>query len=160
LVYVYTGERLAEFSEDAGRIAPSRGCLAPGPVDRDRRQLVASGFARTRGALPRGMALSLSPVPAVPGGPPEGIGLLLDGNWSNGATRTRYASARVVLHRASAHTVRRLAQPIFERSAEIALEVPPNEGHVMSTETLTAAYNGAHPGAPPVLDRWSAGSTG
>ncbi|TMA34223.1 MAG: hypothetical protein E6J83_18380, partial [Deltaproteobacteria bacterium] len=62
LVYVYTGERLAEFSKDAGRIVPSRGCLGLGPVDRDRRQLVASGFARTRGALPQGVALSLEPV--------------------------------------------------------------------------------------------------
>ena len=164
LVYVYAGERLAEFSKDAGRIVPSRGCLDLGPVDRDRRQLVASGFAHTRGALPRGVALSLSPVPGVPGGPPEGIGLLLDGNWSNGGSRTRYASARVVLHRAPVHTVRRLAQPIFERSAEIALDVPPNvspnEGHVMSTETSTAAYNTAHPEAPPVRDTWGAGITG
>ena len=164
LVYVYTGERLAEFSKDAGHIVPSRGCLDLGPVDRDRRQLVASGFARTRGALPQGVALSLNPVPAVPGGPPEGIGLLLDGNWSNGGSRTRYASARVVLHRAPVHTVRRLAQPIFERSAEIALDVPPNvspnEGHVMSTETSTAAYNTAHPEAPPVRDTWGAGITG
>src|SRR5206468_9671377 len=97
-----------------------------------------------RGAWPRGGPRSLNPVPAVPGGPPEGIGLLLDGNWSNGGSRTRHASTRVVLHRAPVHTVRRLAQPIFERSAEIALHVPrnvsPNEGHVMSTQTSTAAH--------------------
>ena len=82
LVYVYTGERLAEFAKDAGHIVPSRGCLDLGPVDRDRRQLVASGFARTRGALPQGVAMSLNPVPAVPGGP---LNVIDKCTYANGA---------------------------------------------------------------------------
>jgi len=158
LVYLYTGEHLGDFSAGTGKIVPSRACLELGPVDRDHRQLIASGTGgRSRGALPRGVALPLSPAPAAPGGPADGIGILLDGNWSNNGSKTGFASARVVLRRAAPHTVRRLAQPILEHGAEIALEVPPNEGRVKSTEESTAAYNAAHPELPPLRDAWGAG---
>ena len=53
LAYLYTGERLSEFP--AGQVIASRGCLDFGPVDRDRRVLVATGAARVVAhALPAG----------------------------------------------------------------------------------------------------------
>src|SRR5262249_30191674 len=104
-----------------------------------------------------GVALRLAPVPATPGGPPDGLGILLDGEWTNSTTRARRASAVVVLRRARPSAVGRIAQPIFERSAELGLEVPP--GAVRSTEDSTAALNAAHPGSPPVRDAWGAGIT-
>ena len=155
LVYLYTGEHLADFPKGRGSVQPSRACLDLGPVDLDRRQLIASGTGQSRGALPRGVALPLAPVPSTPGGAADGIGILLDGNWSNGGSRTGVASARVVLHRAPAHGIRRVARQILERGAEAALDVPPNLGHVMSTETSTAAYNAAHLGDPLLRDAWS-----
>src|SRR5215470_15771784 len=88
----------------------------------------------------------LAPVPATPGGPPDGLGILLDGEWTNSTSRARAASAVVLLHRARPSAVGRIAQPIFERSAELGLEVPP--GAVRSTEDSTAALNAAHPGSP------------
>src|SRR5439155_19379400 len=94
--------------------------------------------------LPRGGALPLAPVPSAPGGAADGIGILLDGNWSSGGSRTGVASARVVLHRAPAHGIRRVARQILERGAEAALDVPPHLDHVSSTATSTAAYNAAH----------------
>ena len=158
LVYVYSGEHLGEFAAEAGRVVQSRGCLDLGPADRDHRQLFATGaMPRVRGALPPGVALRLAPVPAAPGGSPDGLGVLLDGEWTNRTTRTRRASAVVLLRRARPRAVGRVAQPIFERSAELGLEVPP--GTVRSTEDSTAALNAAHPGAPPVRDAWGAGIT-
>ncbi|TMA35475.1 MAG: hypothetical protein E6J79_14945 [Deltaproteobacteria bacterium] len=158
LVYLYTGEHVGDFSTGTEKIVPSRGCLDLGPVDRDRRELIASGTGgRSRAALPKGVALPLSPAPGAPGSAPDSIGILLDGNWSNNGSRTGFASARVVLRRAAPHAVRRLAKPILERGAEIALEVPPNEGRVKSTEESTAAYNVAHPALPPLRDGWGAG---
>jgi len=136
----------------------SRACLDLGPPDRDHRQLFASGAGkRVRGSLPPGVALRLAPVPATPGGPPDGLGILLDGEWTNSTSRARRASAVVVLHRARPSAVGRIAQPIFERSAELGLEVPP--GAVRSTEDSTAALNAAHPGSPAVRDAWGAGIT-
>src|SRR5262249_26589258 len=72
-------------------------------------------------------------------------------------SRARAASAVVLLHRARPSAVGRIAQPIFERSAELGLEVPP--GAVRSAEDSTAALNAAHPGSPPVRDAWGAGIT-
>jgi len=126
LVYQYTGERLAEFAEWEGQVVRSRGCLDLGPADRDRRQLVASGAAiNSRGILPQGLALPLEPTPATPGGPADGIGLLVDGNWVNRGERTRKVSAKVVLERADAEKVQRRLRPILERSAEAGVLVPP-----------------------------------
>ena len=152
LVYLYTGEHLADFPKGRGSVQPSRACLDLGPVDLDRRQLIASGTGQSRGALPRGVALPLAPVPSTPGGAADGIGILLDGNWSNGGSRTGVASARVVLHRAPAHSIRRVARQILERGAETALDVPPNLDHVSSTETSTATYNAAHWSPNPSVD--------
>ena len=158
LVYLYAGEHLDEFSRDAGRIVASRACLDLGPADRDRRQLIASGAAaRSRGALPPGLVLRLAPVPAVPGGTPDGIGLLFDANWVNGTSGTRRGSTRVVLHRARPEDVRRVALPIFETTAELGLRVPP--GLVVSSETSTAALNAARPGEAPLRDAWEPGIT-
>ena len=128
LVYQYTGERLAEFAEWEGRVVRSRGCLDLGPVDRDRRQLVASGAAlNTRGILPQGLVLPLEPVPATPGGAADGIGLLVDGNWVNRGERTRKVAAKVVLERAKPESVQRRLRPILERGAEAGVLVPPFE---------------------------------
>ncbi len=150
LVYLYTGERLAEFAADAGRIVDSRACLDLGPADRDRRQLIFSGAGqRSRGALPAGVALPLAPVPDTPGGAPAGIGILLDANWVNPTTRTGAGATRVVLHRARRGRVTRLAQPLFDRTAEGGLSVPP--GAVRSTEDSTEAL-----GAPRLRDAWTA----
>ena len=158
LVYVYSGEQLGELASEAGRVVQSRGCLDLGPPDRDHRQLFASGAGkRVRGSLPPGVALRLAPVPATPGGPPDGLGILLDGEWTNSTSRARRASAVVLLRRAHPGAVGRIAQPIFERSAELGLEVPP--GVVRSTEDSTAALNAAHPGSPAVRDAWGAGIT-
>jgi hypothetical protein len=128
LVYEYTGERLGEFAQWQRQVVRSRGCIELGPVDRDRRQLVASGAAlNSRGILPQGLALPLEPVPAMPGGPVDGIGILLDGNWVNQGRRTRAVSGKVILSRAKPGTVRRRLRPILERSAEAGILVPPFE---------------------------------
>ncbi len=157
LVYVYTGERLAEFAQDAGQIVQSRACLDLGPEDRDHRQLIASGAgAKSAGGLLPGLALPLAPVPATPGGSPDGIGILLDAEWVNGSTKARVVSSRVVLKRARGIVRRRLA-PILERTAELGLSVPPFSPTVVSTETTTAALNAARPGQPPLLDAWGPG---
>jgi hypothetical protein len=152
LVYRYDGERLGEFAAEAGRVIESRGCLDLGPVDRDRRQLIASASSRlSRRFMPAGVALRLAPAPATPGGSPDGIGILLDGEWANGSPRPRRASARVVLKAARAGTVRRIATPIFERSAELALEVAP--GTIASTEGgVPAVWRPAAPEGACVLD--------
>jgi hypothetical protein len=124
LVYAYVGERLAEF--EPGRMVLSWGCLDLGPVDRDRRVLFASGASvRNRRRLAPGVALRLPSVPLAPGESPAGVGLVLDANWLNGSARARRVSTRVVLRRARAGTVRRLARPLLERGAEPGLFVAP-----------------------------------
>jgi len=151
LVHLYTGEQLGEFQAERGRVVESRGCLGLGPSDRDRRQLVASGtLTRSRSAFPPGVALRLSPVPDAPGGPPAGLGFTLDGEWANGTTRTRRASAVVVLRRARPKAVTAVALPFTDRSAEAGLLVAP--GEVASTEALAAgqqaAWGPGRPGGP------------
>src|SRR5262249_41374903 len=82
------------------------------------RQLFASGAGkRVRGSLPPGVALRLAPVPATPGGPPDGLGILLDGEWTDSTSRARRASAGVLLPRARPRAVRRIAPPVLPRSA-------------------------------------------
>ena len=157
LVYVYTGARLAEFAAAEKHVVPSRACLDLGPEDRDQRQLIASGPGKkTAGGLPPGLALPLTPVPASPGGSPDGIGILLDAEWVNGSTKARTVSTHVVLKRARGTIQRRLA-PILERTAELGLSVPPFSATVVSTETTTAALNAARPGEPALLDAWGPG---
>lgn len=157
LVYVYRGERLEEFARDAGRVVLSRGCLDLGPVDRDRRQMIAAiTTTQGRGFMPEGVAFRLAPVPGSPGGPPVGIGFLIDVNWANRGTRPRKASARVILHRMPRGTVRRLAVPFEDRTAELGLSVPPFA--VSSTEASTVALNAARPDEAPVRDAWAPGT--
>lgn len=159
LVYLYRGERFAEFAADAGRVVSSRACLALGPSDRDRRQLVASGFAvRARRALPPGVALRLAPTPRAPGEGPGGIGFLLDINWVNGADRPRVGSASATLRRAPRNRSPRIALPLEAASAELGLLVPPSA--LRSTETSTAALNALLPDQPPVRDVWGPGVGG
>jgi hypothetical protein len=154
IVYVYQGERLADFARDAEHVVFSRGCLDLGPDDRDRRQMIAAVTTATgAGAFPPGVALRLSPVPDSPGDTPAGFGFLIDFNWTNATDRPRRASARVLLRRAKAGSVRRLAQPFADRSATLGLHVAPNT--VGTTETSTAALNAARPGEPPVRDAWA-----
>ena len=150
IVYAYRGERLAEFAQDAGPVF-SRGCLDLGPEDRDRRQMIAA-ITATKGRLfvPPGVALRLAPVPATPGGAPDGIGILIDVNWQNRSSRPRRASARVILHRARPGTVRRLALSFADRTAERGLSVPPFE--TRSTEASTAALNAVPDGWAPAVD--------
>jgi hypothetical protein len=153
LVYAYGGERLTEVAAGAGRIVESRGCLDVGPVDRDRRVLVASGASiLTRVRYPSGVALRLMPVSDVPGGPAGGVALLLDANWVNASTRTRTASTKVILERPKRGSVRRRALPFSARTPELGLSVSP--GQLRSTEDSTAALNAARPGEPPVRDVW------
>lgn len=155
LVYHYTGDHAAEFARDAGRVVASRACLGLGSADRDRRQLIVSNpLTRSRNAFPPGLVLPLAPAPDAPGGPPAAIGLLIDVNLSNVSTRRRRVAARVVLRPASAGTVKRELKPIFERTAESALDVAPRT--LSSTESSTAAWNAANPGAP-LLDAWGPG---
>jgi hypothetical protein len=92
-------------------------------------------------------------VPAAPGGPVDGLGLVLAVNWQNSGARPRRASSRVILRRAKRGTVRRIALPFADRSAEMGLSVPPFA--VRSTEDSTAALNAARPGEPPVRDGWA-----
>jgi len=128
LVYQYTGARLAEFAEWQKQVVRSRGCLELGPIDRDERQLIASGAGLdTRGAFPQGLVLPLAPTPATPGGAPDGIGILIDGNWVNRGRRTRKASAKVTLTRARPGAAVRRLRPILERGAEAGVLVPPFE---------------------------------
>jgi hypothetical protein len=148
LVYLYTGEHLAEFANDVGHVVPSRGCLDLGPVDRDHRQLLPSG-------VPRGLALPLTPALATPGGTPDGIGIVLDAEWVNSSTRARKVSTRVTFVRAAPQDVHRRLTPIYERTAELALAVPPFS--VGSTEASSAVLNAARPSEPPLLDAWGAG---
>jgi len=126
IVYLYTGERLGEFAAQQKKVVTSRGCLDLGPVDRDSRQMVAlTRTTTTRGLLPPGLSLPLTPAPAAPGGSPDGIGLLLDANWINGATKPRAVSVDVVFKAAKPHTVRRRLQTILAREAEQGIRVPP-----------------------------------
>jgi hypothetical protein len=159
LAYHYLGERAAEFGASEGGVIFSRACLDFGPPDRDRRLIIASGTAPVNArALPAGVALRLDPSPSTPGGPAESIVFVLAANWSNAATKARRASAVLTLRRARPGSVRRLAIPFYERTAETALAVPPDQ--VVSTETSTAAFNAARPGDPPLRDAWGTGVPG
>src|SRR5262249_57633389 len=91
----------------------------------------------TRGLLPPGPSLPLTRAPAAPGGPPAGIGILLDANWINGATKPRAVSVDVVFKAAKPHTVRRRLQTIFDREAEQGIRVPPFT--MQATEALVDA---------------------
>ncbi len=125
LVYLYTGERLAEFQTNT--LALSRGCLDLGPSDRDHRVLIASGGSNPKiaRALPKGVAAELAPAPDAPGGAPAAIGLLLDTNWGNDDTKSRSVSTRLVLRAAKAKTVKRTARPLSDRTAEAGILVAP-----------------------------------
>jgi hypothetical protein len=126
LVYLYTGEQAGGFPERQKQAITSRGCLDLGPADRDQRQLVlTANTANSRGALQPGLSLPLTPTPSTPGGPPDGIGVLIDANWINGASTPRTVSARVVLMRAKPGTVRRRLQPVRSQAAEAGIDVPP-----------------------------------
>jgi len=156
LIYVYTGDNTAQLAQQAGKVFASRACVDQGPDDRDRRQLIVTSIGtRSNGTLPDGLVLPLVPTPDTPGGTAHAIGFLLDAEWSNLAERTLTGSGTVVLERAKRHTVRRAATPIFERTAEGPLLVPPFM--LRSTEDSTTAWNTAHPGDPPRLDAWGAG---
>jgi len=149
LVYAYTGENLAAFGAARGQIVASRGCLDLGPPDRDQRVLIASGAApRSRGALPRGVALALDPVPDAPGGAPAGLGLVLDLEWVNGSKKAHTASVVLTLTRARPKDVHRRAHFIFSRGAEETLLVPP--GTSASSEV----------GQPPYAATWGPGLPG
>jgi hypothetical protein len=138
LIYVYSGERLDEFAAQEKQVIESRGCLDLGPVDRDVRQLIALSRApNNRAAFPPGLALPLEPAPAAPGGAPDGIGILLDANWLNGASKPRSVTAKVVLTRAKPGTVRRRLQPILARDADAGIDVPPFA--LRATESLVDA---------------------
>jgi hypothetical protein len=138
LMYVYSGQRLGEFAAQEKQVIESRGCLDLGPVDRDERQMFAlSRTTNSRAAMPAGLALPLEPTPASPGGPPDGIGILLDANWLNGSSKPRPVSARVVLVRAKPGTVRRRLQPILARDADAGIDVPPFA--LRATESLVDA---------------------
>jgi hypothetical protein len=138
LVYLYSGERLGEFAAQEKQVVESRGCLDLGPVDRDDRQMIALSRApNNRGAFPPGLALPLEPVPDSPGGAPAGIGILLDANWLNGASKPRPATAKVVLTSAKPGTVRRRLQPILARDADAGIDVPPFA--LQATESLVDA---------------------
>jgi hypothetical protein len=138
LIYLYTGERLGEFAAQENQVIESRGCLDLGPVDRDDRQMIALSRApNNRGAFPPGIALPLQPSPASPGGPPDGIGILLDANWLNGASKPRPVTAKVVLTAAKAGTVRRRLQPILARDADAGIDLPPFT--LQGTESLVDA---------------------
>ena len=134
LVYLYTGERGAEFT--SGTLVQSRGCLDMGPGDRDRRVLVASSSARTIDrAMPAGVAVELAPAPDAPGGAPAAIGILVDVNWSNDETRPKGVSTKVVLKRAK--KVKRTARPLSDTSADAGIFAPPFTRH--STAELVDA---------------------
>jgi hypothetical protein len=138
LTYLYTGQRLDEFATQEGQVIDSRGCLDLGPVDRDERQLILlTRTANSRGIMPAGLSLPLAPASPAPGAPADGIGLLLDANWINGATKTRAVSVRVTLQRAKSGSVRRRLQPILARDAEAGIDVPPYERR--ATESLVDA---------------------
>jgi hypothetical protein len=138
LIYVYSGERLGEFAAQEKQVIESRGCLDLGPVDRDERQLIALSRApNNRAVFPPGLALPLEPTPATPGGAPDGIGILLDANWLNGATKPRSVTAKVVLTRAKPGTVHRRLQPILARDADAGIDVPPFA--LRATESLVDA---------------------
>jgi len=154
LVYLYTGDHLADFAAQAGTVVSSRGCLDLGPADREARQLIASGAAiRSRGGPPAGTALRLVPAASKAGGRADAVGILLDSELVNGGTTSRRASSVIVLHAAKRSQVKRLLQPILATTAEDALLIPP--GTVRSTEASTADWNAAHPGATPLRDAWS-----
>jgi hypothetical protein len=136
LVYLYTGERLAEFP--SGQVVQSRGCLDLGPEDRDRRVLIASGTApKTVRALPTGVALELAPVSDAPGGPPAGIGILVDDNWANTETKAKRIATKVILRRVAKGRANRTAHVIADQSANAGILVPPFTRH--STAELVDA---------------------
>jgi hypothetical protein len=149
LVYTYRGEHLAEFAAEEGRVVQSKGCLDLGPIDRDRRLLIASGTGRkNHPVFPGGLVLPLEPRP-------DGIGIVMDANLENNATKPRRFSSTVVLKRAKPGAAVRRLTGIFERTAEQGLVVPPFS--VVSTEATTAALNAARPAEPALLDSWGPG---
>ena len=153
LVYVYQGTQLDGFA--AGVVA-SRACLELGPDDRDTRQLLFAGAAaRSRGTLPPGTAVRLQSAVGA-----TAIGFVLDANFTNATDKPRTASSVVRLRAARRRTVKRLLQPILERTAEEALLVAP--GTIGSTEQSTAAWNAAHVGEGSgfLRDAWVAPSGG
>ena len=155
IVYLYRGDHLDEFAKEQGRVVFSRGCLDLGPVDHDHRQMIIGITAASqRAAIAPGVALRLDPVPGTPGGSPSGLGFVLDVNWQNDGSRPRHASAVVTLRRPARGSVRRVAQPLEDGSAELGLSVPPEA--IRSTEDSTAALNVARPADPPVRDVWTA----
>jgi hypothetical protein len=134
LVYLYTGERGAEFQ--SGALVQSRGCLDMGPGDRDRRVLIASSSARKIDrVMPAGVAVELAPAPDAPGGAPAAIGILVDVNWANNETRAKAVTTKVVLKRAK--KVKRTARPISDTSAAAGIFAPPFTRH--STAELVDA---------------------
>jgi hypothetical protein len=144
LVYLYEGDDLPGFTQDAGKVVPSRGCQDLGPADRDHRQLIATGVGgEIRYRFPPGIALPLTPASG-------GVGILLDAEWVNGDTQLHTGSTLVTLRRAPRKGLKRRLASIFARTAERGLLVPP--GTVRSTEESTAAL-----GAPP--DAWGTGVT-
>jgi hypothetical protein len=137
LAYLYMGERIAEFP--TGTVVPSRGCLDLGPLDRDRRVLLASGAdAVVARSFPAGVGVALAPVPATPGGAPEAIGILLDAAWANGDDRSRRVGTTLVIKAAKPARVRRVARPLADTSANAGILVPP------FAEASTAARVEAH----------------
>jgi hypothetical protein len=123
LVYLYTGEHLADLG--AGTLVASRGCLDLGPSDRDRRVLIGAGTTNLVRKFPAGVAVDLPPVPESPGGPPAGIGILVDVNWANADTKPHTVSTKLMLKRAAPKKITRHATPFTDHIAETGLLVPP-----------------------------------
>src|SRR5438128_11765973 len=67
----------------------------------------------------------------------RGPGLHARRRWVNGTSRTRSASALVVLRRARPKKVTRIALPFADRSAEAGLLVAPEEVASMNATTTT-----------------------
>jgi hypothetical protein len=128
LGYVYTGENMNIYP--SGAIVQSRGCLEFGPDDRDRRVLFASGSApKVVRALPVGVGLELAPVSDAPGGPPAGIGILVDAAWANDEPRAKKVSTTLVLRRVKKGKATGTARPMSDRSANAGILVPPFSEH-------------------------------
>lgn len=157
LAYAYRGEFGAALEAGRRRAWDTRKF----PRVSDTEQLLIGGAQtiRKRQIAPAGLALRLEPIPREEGSSRKDVWVILNAHWVNGSDRPHRASVVVKLVPARP-PIKRYLKPIFEVSANAALEVAPHA--VGSTETSTAKLNEFLGGIdqPTLPDAWGPGILG